>query len=561
MWPDRPAQVDRDVVAILASQLRLLELRFTPGHHSLEIGGAAMESGELLPRPVSSVVGSKPGGRGGWRAALYLIAVGFLERIGFFGVQGNLIMYLTGPLGMSTVAAAAGVNAWAGTVQLLPLVGALVADSRLGRYRGVVAGGVLYLLSLGMLTAASTLQDHREGSAPSVAWLAFFYAALYLLAVAQGFHRPCAEALGADQLTPGDAASRSSYFNWYHFSLSWGYATSTTVLSYVEDNVGWTAGFGACCSTMVLYLAVFLLGTPTYRRAERPVDGGIPFTEAVRAWAATASRRKGATGTERLLCRPEHDEDGKGSLAVALLQIWATSLVFGAVFAQVSTLFTKQSSTLERRVAVPGVGTTLVVPPAALHCFVSATYIAMLPLYDRALVPLARRLTGRRAGLTTLQRAGAGMAASGVAMAVAALVEARRLRVARDAGLVDRPDVAVPMSLWWAAPQYVLMGVAGVLAEVGLGEFFYDQVPDALRSVGVALSISAMGAGSYASGMLVSAVDWATRRSTGQSWFSDNLNRAHLDYFYWLLAGLAALDVAVFLHFAGRYVYRNKGDL
>lgn len=72
--------------------------------------------------------------------------VGFLERIGFYGVQGNLIMFMTGPLGMPTAAADAGVNAWAGTVQVLPLVGALAADSRLGRYRAILAAGVLYLL-------------------------------------------------------------------------------------------------------------------------------------------------------------------------------------------------------------------------------------------------------------------------------------------------------------------------------------------------------------------------------------------------------------------------------
>jgi solute carrier family 15 (peptide/histidine transporter), member 3/4 len=82
--------------------------------------------------------------------------VAFLERLGFYGVQGNLIMYLTGPLGMPTAAAAAGVNAWAGTVQVLPLVGALAADTRLGRYRAVLAAGVLYLLACAMYFFASS---------------------------------------------------------------------------------------------------------------------------------------------------------------------------------------------------------------------------------------------------------------------------------------------------------------------------------------------------------------------------------------------------------------------
>lgn len=101
-----------------------------------------MESGgPLPPRPEPS------DGRGGWRAALFIVVVGFIERLGFYGVESNLITYLTGPLGMSTAAAAAGVNAWSGTVLVLPLVGALAADySRLGRYRAVLAAGVLYLL-------------------------------------------------------------------------------------------------------------------------------------------------------------------------------------------------------------------------------------------------------------------------------------------------------------------------------------------------------------------------------------------------------------------------------
>jgi len=257
----------------------------------------------------------------------------------------------------------------------------------------------------------------------------------------------------------------------------------------------------------------------------------------------------------RLLLAPQPESGG--GLVAKLLPIWLTSLVFAAIFSQVSTLFTKQASTLDSHL---GAATGLVVPPAALQCLIDITFIVMIPLYDRVIVPFARRLTGHASGITMLQRIGASMATSCVAMVVAALVEVRRLRVARDAGLVDQPDVTLPMSLWWMIPQYVLMGLAAVLGMVGLEEFFYDQVPDTLRSVGLALCLSIFGVGSYASSLLVSVIDWATR-SKGDSWFSDNLNRAHLDCFYGLLAGLAALEVAAFLHFANRYVYTNKAEL
>ncbi|XP_023157870.2 protein NRT1/ PTR FAMILY 5.10, partial [Zea mays] len=414
--------------------------------------------------------------------------------------------------------------------------------------------------SLGMLTASSMMPTAISSPSASPARLILFYVALYLLALAQGFYGPCGEAFGADQFTPSDDANpsapafRSSYFNWFHFSISWGYAIASAGLSYVQDNAGWTLGFGACWTAMLLCLAVFLLGTRTYR-AKQPADGGT-FAVTVRAWAARVFRRKDATPTERLVLTPQ--PEGGGLIVIAkLLPIWLTSLVFAAIFSQVSTLFTKQASILDRHL---GTATGIVVPPAALQCLSNVTFIVMLPLYDRVIVPLARRLTGHASGITMLQRIGASMATSCVAMAVAALVEVRRLRVARDAGLVDRPDEAVPMSLWWMIPQYVLIGLAGVLGQVGLEEFFYDQVPDTLRSVGLALCLSIFGVGSYASSILVSVIDWATRRR-GDSWFSDNLNRAHLDYFYGLLAGLAALEVAAFLHFANRYVYTKKEEL
>ncbi|CAN6269875.1 unnamed protein product [Urochloa humidicola] len=429
---------------------------------------------------------------GGWRSALFVVAVEIAGSFAYFGVSANLITYLTGPLGQSNASAAAAVNAWSGTASLMPLLGAFLADAYLGRYASIILACALYVLGYGMLTVSASvpaLQQQRVG---------LVYASLYLIAVAQGADKPCGLALAADQFDgdhPGERASRASLFNWWFFSMAVGISVAVAGVGYIQEAVGWGVGFGMPCAIVLAAFMVFLLGTPTYRlpvscswyhhRKQQTMAMQSPFARLARGLRAVLLLHKQQRQHEddhEQQQQDEEEEEQDARCLLRLLPIWVSSLAYGVVYAQVMTLFNKQGRTLDRR-TMGG----LQLPPAALQALGPLSILLSVPVYDRALVPALRRATGNPSGLTMLQRVGAGMATSLAAVSVAALVEARRLATAREHGLVDRPEATVPMSWAWLVPQYAMMGVADVLAVVGLQELFYDQMPAGLRSLGLAL--------------------------------------------------------------------------
>lgn len=68
------------------------------------------------------------------------------ERFAFYGLAGNLIMYLTNELHQPTAMAAKNVNLWMGVSSLFPLVGAVVADSYLGRFKTIIFSSSIYFM-------------------------------------------------------------------------------------------------------------------------------------------------------------------------------------------------------------------------------------------------------------------------------------------------------------------------------------------------------------------------------------------------------------------------------
>ncbi|KAG6431974.1 hypothetical protein SASPL_103546 [Salvia splendens] len=535
---------------------------------------AAVEPNDVVPGYVDFK--GRPSIRsksGFWKSAFFIAGFEMAERFCYYGISSNLVNYLTGELGQSTAAAAANLNAWYGTAALSPILGALIADTLLGRFRTIVFSSLLYVLGLGFLTLSSLLNSMGTTSCkndgnnsntlcyPSQIQTVFFFFSLYMVAFAQGGHKPSLQAFGADQFDVEDDnenAAKSSFFNWWFWFSCLGIVLALAVVNYIEENLSWVVGFGIPSIVMLVSLILFCIGSLVYRFSteSKRKKGRHPF---VRMFSVIMKKHE-TSGLESLdkALLPLSDSDNvegarEAKAMLRLVPIWCTSLGYSVVYAQPSTLFTKQALTMDRRI-----GPTFEIPAASFMICISLSIVLFVSIYDRVFVPIARSITKKSSGITVFQRIGVGLVLSLLSIVIAAVVEARRLRTAREHGLLDQPDAVIPMSVWWLAPQYMLSGISDVFGMVGLQEFFYDQVPSELKSTGLALYLSILGVGSLASSLLVSVIQKATSGGGGGGWFSDNLNRAHLDYFYWLLAGISALSLVGYVYSAKYYVYTGR---
>ena len=101
---------------------------------------------------------------------------------------------------------------------------------------------------------------------------------------------------------------------------------------------------------------------------------------------------------------------------------------------------------------------------------------------------------------------------------------------------------------------YVIVVFCPVMA-VGL-ELAYCQAPACFKGLVMGMFLLTSSLGNYAASLLVVIVQKA---SNHHLWYppSDKLNKGHLEYFYFLLAGLMILNFVVFFFVASKYKYNS----
>ncbi|WJX10724.1 hypothetical protein P8452_01411 [Trifolium repens] len=513
----------------------------------------------------------------------------------YYGISSNLLVYWTKKLHQGTVTSSNNVTNWIGTIFITPILGAYIADAHLGRYWTFVISALIYLLGMFLLTLSVSLpilkppECHQtyitKCKEASTHQLVVFYAALYILAVGTGGTKPNISTIGADQFDdfdPKEKALKLSFFNWWMSYIVIGSLFAFTVIVYIQDNVSWTLGYALPTLGLVISIITFLAGTPFYRHK---LIKGSPYIRmakvivaAIRKWDVVVPddpkelyelsleeyTKQGkfkidltqtfgflnkacvdtgsSTSNEWMLCTITQVEETKQILS--LIPIWIATFIPSAMIAQINTLFVKQGTTLNTSIG------NFKIPPSSLAAFTILTMIITYIIYERFIIKVMQKLTKNPRGITLLQRISIGFIIHIVIMIVACFIENRRLSVAQKH--------EVPLSIFILLPQFILMGIAEALLEGAKIEFFYDQAPESMKSLGTSYSLTTTGIGSFLSTFLLSTVSHVTEKHGRRGWILNNLNASRLDYYYAFLAILNVLNFIFFVIVSKLYVYRAE---
>ncbi|CAK7333501.1 unnamed protein product [Dovyalis caffra] len=527
---------------------------------------------------------------GTWKACPYILGNECCERLAYYGINTNLVNFLKFQLNQRNVVAVNNVTNWSGTCYVMPLLGAFMADAYLGRYWTIASFSIIYVFGMTLLTLSASIQglkpscDNKNICHPTGLQTSVFFLGLYLIALGTGGIKPCVSSFGADQFDDSDEdekKKKSSFFNWFYFSINIGALIAATVLVWIQTNVGWGWGFGIPAVAMAIAVEPETWRSPLTRICQVlvasfrkfgvkvPNDKSFLFETAEHESAVIGSRKlehtdhlsffdkaavetpsdrvKGSANQWRL-CTVTQVEELKS--IIRLLPVWSTGIIFSAVYSQMGTLFVLQGNTMDLHM-----GKSFEIPSASLSLFDTMSVIFWVPIYDCVIVPFARRFTGHKNGFTQLQRIAIGLVISIFAMLVAGTLELVRLREVRKHNYYELKHI--PMSIFWQVPQYFIIGCAEVFTFIGQLEFFYDQAPDAMRSLCSALSLTTAALGNYLSTFLVNIVTDLSTSHGRPGWIPDNLNYGHLHYFFWLLAVLSVINLGAYLLVARWYTYKK----
>ena len=375
----------------------------------------------------------------------YIIGNELAERFSFYGMKAILVVFMTtylvdggGSLDVMTEDEAKGwYHTFTSAVYFTPLLGAIVSDWFLGKYRTIILLSIVYCLG----HFALALDETRFGLSIGLA----------LIAVGAGGIKPCVSAHVGDQFGSKNAALIEKVFGWFYISINLGSAVSTLLTPVLLVKYGPSVAFGIPGVLMLVATLVFWMGRNSF--AHIP-PGGFGFIKEAFS--------------------------GRGLSVIGQLTVlYLFVAVFWSLFDQTGSAWVLQARYMNLEFA----GMTLL--PSQVQAVNPILILILVPTFSFLVYPAIDKVFK----LTPLRKIGIGFFVAVPSFLIPAYVESQ---IPAELFLIDSfgiPFMELPLAAFelpnvgWHLLAYVFITAAEVFISITCLEFSYTQAPKKLKSL------------------------------------------------------------------------------
>ena len=365
----------------------------------------------------------------------YIVGNEAAERFSFYGMRTILVVFMAqylhwmdgkGGKVISNTEAVEYYHQFTSWVYFTPLLGALLADIFIGKYRTILILSVVYCLGHAALACM--------GSYGHSGW--WMFSGLMLICLGAGGIKPCVSAHVGDQFGKGNHHLLTKIYNWFYFSINFGSFFSTLLTPWLLEWYGPHWAFGVPGVLMAIATVMFWMGRNKF--VHIPPAGLGFFREAF--------SREGIIA----LCK--------------LIPLFTFIAVFWSLYDQTGSSWVLQAQQMDLQfMGVRWLESQVqAVNPILILIFI--------PLFTFVIYPALNRVFP----LTPLRKIGLGLVLMTLSFALVTVTQGWI-----DAG--QRPSIG------WQILAYFVITAAEILVSIVGLEFAYTQAPKTMKSMVMSL--------------------------------------------------------------------------
>uniref|UniRef100_A0A8C7X7Y4 Solute carrier family 15 member 1 n=1 Tax=Oryzias sinensis TaxID=183150 RepID=A0A8C7X7Y4_9TELE len=360
----------------------------------------------------------------GYPISIFFIIVNeFCERFSYYGMRAVLVLYFKYFLQWDDDLATSIYHTFVALCYLTPILGAIVADSWLGKFKCVVK------VAMAVSAMHDITDSDRDGTPNNMTFhVVLSMVGLFLIALGTGGIKPCVAAFGGDQFDDHQERQRRTFFSVFYLCINGGSLLSTIITPILRGQTCgiysqqkcYSLAFGVPAALMVVSLVVFIAGSGMYYKAKP--EGNIMLSVCKCIGFAIKNRyrhrSKAYPKRKHWMDWAEEKYDrlliAQIKMVLKVLFLYIPLPMFWTLFDQKGSRWTLQATTMDGNFG------QLVIQPDQMQTFNPILILTLVPIMESVVYPLIKKCGFN---FTPLKRMTVGMFLAALAFVCAGVVQ------------------------------------------------------------------------------------------------------------------------------------------